>query len=418
MKKNNPNSPFGQPIDRREFLRRSMLAGAGLGTLRLARPSLRITASNSPANSAIASVIDQFMTMHNPVGLAVAVIQPDNTGKPHIQTFFRGEIQKGTGATPDATTIFELGSLTKTFTATLLADLVFNRKLLALTDDVQPYYDKLAPGVVTLPTYNNQTIKFIHLATHTAGFPDDPPNLKEGGLCAYTPPLMYEALNSLTLPQAPGEVALYSNLGFGTLADILSLIADHQPYESVIRGLLNKAKLLMPDTHIMTADFTDPRFAQGYMVKSIAGSTNTGDVTATPTPATQVKLTLAPQCMPTWPAFNGAGALHATLNDMIAWTLFNMGLSSSPLTPLVAQTQRQQHSFGTSEFVGLAWQLRPIQAKSAKFVVTKNGGTLGFSTDITFFPKTGTGVIALCNTTNTPVTALNGQLIQLLNGMA
>ncbi len=72
------------------------------------------------------------------------------------QTYFWGETQQGNCQLPDAQTVFGIGSVGKVFTATLLADMVFNQKLLALNDLVQPYYDKLAPGVVTLPTFKGQ----------------------------------------------------------------------------------------------------------------------------------------------------------------------------------------------------------------------------------------------------------------------
>ncbi|MHB8626216.1 MAG: serine hydrolase domain-containing protein [Aggregatilineales bacterium] len=390
--------PTHNRISRREFLRRTAIAGAGVSAFgtRSAWPALAQTGGSITAQ--VNGKIDEFMSKSQPVGLAVGIITLNADKKPQTRTFFRGEAKRENGVTPDEKTIFELGSITKVFTATLLADMVFNQGLLALNDDVQPYYDKLSPGSVTLPTYKGQAIKFVHLATHTAGFPDDPPNLKDGGLCEYTPQLMYQALSKLTLTQPPGQVASYSNLGFGTLADCLCLIANGQPYETVLRAMLDKARLALPDTHVTTSDFADLRFAQGY-TKSTADD----------------KIVEAPMCMPTWPAFNGAGSLHATLTDALEWATFNLGLTKSPLNSLLPKLQQQRHTFGKDQYVGLGWQLRPLKALPGKYAVTKNGGTLGYSTDITFFPESGTAVVSLCNMANTDVTALGADIIEILN---
>lgn len=385
-------------LSRRDFLRSAAIVGAGVSAIGLISSPRILAQGKDPITEKVTSAIDDFMKSSKPVGLAVGIIRPGADKTPQVQTFFRGETKLGNGVLPDEQTIFELGSITKIFTATLLADMVFNQKLLALDDLVQPYYDKLAPGSVKLPTYGKQGIKFVHLATHTAGFPDDPDNLKAGGPCNYVPKLMYEALSALKLPQAPGEVASYSNLGFGTLADILCLISGQRPYETVIRELLDKAKLNLPDTHVITKDFADPHFSQGY--KSDQNN----------------KTIEAPICMPTWPAFNGAGALRSTQTDMLEWAHFNLGLTKSPLNSLLPELQKQRHDFGKSEYIGLGWQLRLMKALPGKYAVTKNGGTQGFGTDIVFVSETSTAAVSLTNLSGSNPTALNARLIEILNG--
>ena len=66
--------------------------------------------------------------------------------------------------------------------------------------------------------------------------------------------------------------------------------------------------------------------------------------------------------MPTWPAFNGAGALASTLADMLEWAQFNLGLTDSPLNNLLPELHQPRYPFGEDEAVGLAWQIRPLKA--------------------------------------------------------
>jgi len=390
------------PVSRREFLRRSGALIAGVSLNGLPNPARFAQDKADPIVKQVNRAIDQYMQdMQDqaPIGLAVAIVRPGTTpDQPVVNTFFRGEVQLGGKQLPDEKTIFELGSISKIFTASLLADMVFNQKLLKLEDDVQPYYDKLAPNSVALPTYHGKTIKFWHLATHTAGFPDDPPNLKAGGPCLYTTQLMYKALDALELPEAPGETASYSNLGFAILADVLMLISNGKSVEDVIQAFFNRAKLNLLDTHIMTADFSDSRFAQGYFTEK--GS---------------IKPKQANQCMPTWPAFDGAGALHSTLTDMIEWLKFNLQLLKSPLNNVPTEAIKPLHDFIKDEKIGLGWQLKPLKAKPGSYSVNKDGETLGFNTQIVFFPPTRTGAVALTNTAGSNPAMLNANLIEILN---
>ncbi len=258
-------------LSRREFLRMVGLVGfgtAGFGATE--HWSVTAQALQSPIAQTIASqikaLVDDFGKKKSAVGLAVGVVYPDKTKKtgstlkltPTLstpraatstattQTYFWGETQQGNCQLPDAQTVFGIGSVGKVFTATLLADMVFNQKLLALNDLVQPYYDKLAPGVVTLPTFKGQGMCFVHLATHTAGLPDQPKEIRSDA-CGTPMTAVYDFLKNFKLPQAPGEQAAYSDMGFDLLSDILNRISGAASRDQALTELLNRAKLTMPD---------------------------------------------------------------------------------------------------------------------------------------------------------------------------
>src|SRR5690606_24885474 len=92
--------------------------------------------------------------------LSVAVIHRNK-----INTFFYGETRKGNNTLPDANTIYETGSITKTFTATLLADLV-NKGQISLEESIATY---LPDSVANNPALKD--ISFQMLANHTSGLP-------------------------------------------------------------------------------------------------------------------------------------------------------------------------------------------------------------------------------------------------------
>ena len=87
------------------------------------------------------------------------------------QIYSYGTKVYGTEDPPDANSVFEIGSITKTFTTTLLANLYLNGSF--ESDTVQHY---LPNDKVSLPLENDTPIRFVHLATHTSGIPRSPHN--------------------------------------------------------------------------------------------------------------------------------------------------------------------------------------------------------------------------------------------------
>jgi CubicO group peptidase (beta-lactamase class C family) len=80
--------------------------------------------------------------------------------------------------TLDKNRVFGIGSITKSFTTLLLADMT-NRGIVNLNDSIEKYL----PATVKVPTYNGQHITLESLATHTSGLPDNPPDMPLTGPC-------------------------------------------------------------------------------------------------------------------------------------------------------------------------------------------------------------------------------------------
>src|SRR5262249_19746603 len=122
-----------------------------------------------------------------------------------------------------------------------------------------------------------------------------------------------------------------------------------------------------------------------------------------------------PHDNPTWPAFNGAGALRSTMDDMMRYLAYNMGRANTPLDSLLPELQREWHVGGRpGTFVGLAWQMLPMRGTD-HVIIWKNGAASGFFSYIGFVKETGTGVVVLTNR-KTPVGRIANEILRMLNG--
>jgi CubicO group peptidase (beta-lactamase class C family) len=187
-----------------------------------------------------------------------------------------------------ADTIFEIGSITKVFTAELLADMVGHGEV-ALDDPVRKYL----PNGATVPSRGRREITLADLATHTSGLPRDPANLD---------------LRSLDDPYAEYRVAGSSIRiwGMGLLGHALALRAGVSYEELLRRRVLGP--LGMRNTSVVVDEERRARRATGH------------------------SQALAP--VPWWhfDALAGAGAINSTASDMLLFAEAAMGAD----TPLKA----------------------------------------------------------------------------------
>ncbi len=334
--------------------------------------------AQQPASSAVAAVAAPLVERGACSGIAVGI---NDRGTRSFYAF--GETARGSGRAPTATTEFEIGSITKVFTTTLLA-LYAQRQTVKLDAPLQNY----VPQGVTVPSFGGRQITLVDLATHTSGLPRQPPMHGD----SYSPAEMFAFLSSYRLQRAPGTQFLYSNLGVALLAQAIAQ-ATGIPWEQLVRQEIT-AKLGMPDTRLKLDDEERTRLAAGY---NRAGRP-------------------AKENMPTWPAFNGAGALFSTITDMQRFLAWNMGEVKGALPDsLLDDLHKSRFALPRrGAGVGLAWQVVPLGGDLS--VVWKNGGTLGYASYIGFVPQTHTGVVLLTNSQGCPATRAGYQILAALNG--
>ena len=149
------------------------------------------------------------------------------------KVFFHGygETAPGSAQVPTQTSVLRLCSLSKIFASDLLIKLAGD-KLVRLDDSLQ----KFAPSkALKVPAKAGRSITLADLATHTSGLPRE-----VGGAPKDTPHFTFPNfayrwhwLPRQTLKFTPGNVALYSNVGFDLLGDALAHAA-HKPYAQLL----------------------------------------------------------------------------------------------------------------------------------------------------------------------------------------
>jgi len=296
-------------------------------------------------------------------GLVVGIIDP--TGRQHVYAV--GRSRGPDSPLVDANTVFEIGSITKTFTASLLADMV-RRGEVALDDPVV----KFLPPDARLKA-NGRDITLLDLATQSSGLPGMPANFHptspEDPYADYGAPQLYQFLAGYAPPRAPGVQYDYSNLAVGLLGLVLSRRAG-TTYEALLDQRLF-TPLGMADTRItLTPD----------MRRRLAGGHNRdGDEVAN------------------WnfDALAGAGAIRSTMNDMLKYLAANLDSNSRPLGRVLQSAHLTRRAAGTPNMtIGLNWHVLHLDSSE---VVWHNGETAGYHSFIGFDPARRTGVVILSN---------------------
>jgi D-alanyl-D-alanine-carboxypeptidase/D-alanyl-D-alanine-endopeptidase len=309
---------------------------------------------------------DRIDVAKKSVGIVVGFV--DDKG---IRIISYGKPNQNSDRMVNADSVFEIGSVTKVFTAILLAEMVERGKV-SLNDPVSKYL----PKTVKMPTRAGKEITLLDLASQTSGLPRLPGNFAPKDLqnpyADYSVEQMYAFISGYTLTRDIGAKYEYSNLGFGLLGHILALRA-RTDYETLVRTRIGRP-LKMDSTGIKLTHELQARLAAGHNA---------------------VRLPVPNWDLQTIP---GAGALRSTVNDLLKFVAANLGLKKSPLLAAMQKTHQSQHDTGVPNLeIGLGWH---ILKKFGTEIVWHNGGTGGYHSFIGFDQQRRKGVVVLSNSTN------------------
>jgi len=279
-------------------------------------------------------------------------------GKVTIQSF--GEVEKGSGRKPDADTIYEIGSITKTMTATILADMALKGEL-NLDDPVQ----KFLPDSISLAAKDGRLITLEDIATHYSGLPRVPPDLEPVNplipFAGYNLSMMWRDVDNFKPTRTAGETQEYSNFAYGVLGQIL-VQQSGLNYRELI-GKVITSPLAMESTDTVLTPKLAKRAAIGYWADG------------KPTPYTNTGSLVA------------AGGIRSSLNDMLIYIRAQMGLLETDLQQAIKETHKNRY-----ESIGLGW-FSILEGRG----FSHNGGTNGFRSFAGFLKDGSKGVVVLSN---------------------
>ena len=352
------------------------------GAMAVEQPEAERSAPSAPP-PAVEPIVAELLVRHarRHIGVAVGMIRGEGTW-----VMGSGKARSaGPPSPPDAHTIFEIGSVTKVFTATLLAAMVEDG-LVALDDPVQRY---LPPGV-ELPV-RGRPITLADLASHTAGLPRLPHGFilrsmrhRRNPYSWLTVDDLHAGLPSTRLRREPGGPPRYSNLGYGLLGHVLAVRAG-RGYEQLVQERICRP-LELEDTHVAVPAAARERCAQGHSRRG--------------------------RPVPRWdlPVLAGAGALRSTVADLLRFLRLQLGEGEPTLGRAAALTHapRARHRRGLA--VGLGWTRLPLLGTEHELLF-HNGGTGGFRSFAGFVPATRSAVVVLSNSARS-VDALGFRILE------
>ncbi|GAA4781168.1 hypothetical protein GCM10023231_05690 [Olivibacter ginsenosidimutans] len=322
----------------------------------------RVTSDNdNRIDLLVDSLALQYTKRKNTCGLTIGLLVDGS-----MNYYYYGETIHGNNTLPDKKTLFEIGSISKTFTAILLAYSSIQDSV-KLDDPITKY---LPDSVASNKDLTN--ITFRNLATHTAGLPRLPDNLLPSEELDpyknYDVNALFSYLRNYKQHQKPDSLYEYSNLGYGVIGELLA-----QRYDSSYSELIEK-KLCQPLGLIDTKEFPDGDQLQHF----IPTYNNEGQLT------------------PHWhfQALSGAGALKSTVTDLLQYAEANLNPPKTPLGQAIVLTHKPAWLVSETQDLGLAWH---IDIENFLEIFWHNGSTLGSSSFLAFVPDKKFAVVVLAN---------------------
>jgi D-alanyl-D-alanine-carboxypeptidase/D-alanyl-D-alanine-endopeptidase len=343
-------------MKRRNFL-------LSIGAAALSSPAF---AGETPADDGVAAALAS--TLANQQAYPASGMVAGLCGAQGQRIVIQGTSDAANGRALDGDTVFDIGSITKLFTALVLADNVA-RGHMAMDDAIAKYL----PPDVRVPDFQGQPITLLDLVTYSPGLPGWPanmPKLKLGPFPEYPTEQLYQALAKATLTVPPGTQYVYSNFGYGLLGLALAHHAG-MDFESLVVSRICRP-LGMESTRITPTPAMLARKTPGHFQKLVK---------------------VAGWDIP--PAFAGAGAFRSTANDLLKFLAAAMGLKASSLAPAFAQMLKTERPADKPDTrVAAGWF---ITSAHQDRLIWKDGGVWGYSSFLGYSALHPNGVVVLAN---------------------
>ncbi|MBO2009829.1 serine hydrolase domain-containing protein [Hymenobacter negativus] len=303
-----------------------------------------------------------FMKQPGRVGLSIGILR---NGQSYFYNF--GTVEKGKAQVATQNTVYEIGSISKTFTSLLLAHAVLEKRV-NLNDDIRKYL----PGAYPNLAFGGQPIKLVHLANTTSRLPDNLPEnlfrranpdsvafLAVKNMRGYTKQNFLADLHQARLDTVPGLLPRHSNVATQLLAYILESV-----YKTSCADLL--ARYINQPLHLAGPTGTGPK-ATGY------------DGKGTAMPNITIETALA------------AGGLRYTPADLVKYLQYQLAESDKAVVLAHQPTWGQLDE----QAIGFNWNLE--KTVDSKRTLQHSGGTFGYASYCELYPELKYGIVLLAN---------------------
>ncbi|WP_343043972.1 serine hydrolase domain-containing protein [Pseudoalteromonas caenipelagi] len=324
-----------------------------------------LTACKSDSKLDFDSFVDKKLTElvidENAQVASIAIVGGNN----HYQKHF-GKFPDGTK--PNSDTVYEIASITKTYTGLVLAQAVADKKV-QLDEDIRVYlgdrrYQNLA--------YSGTPITLRHLATHRSGLPlvfayseEDKNNGKALELLSkYSKAKFFEDLSQYQLTSEPGDEYLYSNVGADLVGYILEKVYN-QPFSTLIAKFVTEKSGEQQTKFRLNAD---------EISKITTGTDGRGNAVPLLSPHSFAR-----------------GGLTSTVEAISSYMQYLLS------SPSAAVALSQSLLSGSNRAHGQAFFWNTYKYDSNKPVLYHSGGSIGTSSWLGLYPKQGVGIFIVTN---------------------
>ena len=335
--------------------------------------SQKNTSTDNTLQNSLDSVVHQFVLpfirQQSKVGISIGIYN-----KGEIATYNYGTTQLEKQELPTNRTLYEIGSISKTFMGTLLAIGVKDQKL-KMNDDIRMYLEGSYPNL----EYKGTPIRLYQLVSHISGLPffmpdsstlfknpnyDSLPFVISRIQQNYSKQQFLEDLHKVKLDTVPGYQFHYSNAGAQLLKYILEKVYN-KPFDKIIEVNICRP-LAMGNTNVIFAKNNTRLLAKGYNEKGILMPYNP-------------------------PMLDAAGGIYSNVTDMLYYLKFHLNELDEVVTLSHMVTTGKINDYA----VGLNWQMKLNSNK--KKMIWQSGGTFGFSSYCVIYPELNIGIVLLTN---------------------
>jgi serine-type D-Ala-D-Ala carboxypeptidase/endopeptidase len=331
-------------------------------------------ATDNPLKTYLDSNVHEAVTVYFKsncrVGLSIGIVQQGNT-----YYYNYGAVTKGVEQLPTNNTLFEIASVTKTFTGSLLAKAVNDGKL-KVDDDIRIYLT----GKYSNLEYKGKFITFRHLSTHQSGLPYSIPDVSDlfknpnfdslpAKLIArekeYDKQRYLKELHDIVLDTIPGSVYFkYSNLGPKLIAFCLENIY-RKSYDHLLSDVIFHP-LNMNSTGIELSAANRKRLAHGYNPNGL-----------------KMPYTLSNA--------GAAGGLKSSTSDMVRYVRWHLNETD----PVIKTAHDLLEGDPLQYARAMGWSVQTTTDGERR--LNQSGGSYGFSSQVVLFPDDKTGFVLLAN---------------------